>query len=108
MVLQPIYMSDHRLSFSNGCHTATKKGDFLKTFISSGTGFFTIYEGEVFKRESARDISRFYLIWPTKDGWRLKYFDYGKSVDITDEIFQDEHLALNFAYDFFLKGQKKI
>jgi len=78
----------------------------MKTFISSGTGFFTVYHGEKFDPTKQPDVSRYYLIWPTEQGWKVRFFDYSQQSNV-GASFDDEHLALASAYDHFICYQEK-
>ncbi|WP_225760291.1 hypothetical protein [Leclercia sp. Marseille-Q4284] len=79
----------------------------MKKFIVGGTIFYMLSPGErVQSNDIDYDCTRHYIIWSVDDSWHIKYkFSQGWE-NITEQNFETENAAFNFAYEHFQKTQK--
>lgn len=79
----------------------------MKKFIVGGTIFYMLSAGERMQSNDIdHDCSRHYIIWPVNESWRIKYRWGDKWDNITDQKFDTENAAFNFAYDHYIKAEK--
>lgn len=81
----------------------------MKRFKTGGMAFYMLAAGEFYPDPYAdKDFVGGYVVFPYEGKWLAQIFTRGKWVDLTDQRFDTENAAFNFAHDHYLSEQKKM
>ena len=81
----------------------------MKRFKSGGMAFYMLEPGELYPDAIAdKEYVGAYVVFPYEGKWLAQNHTRGKWVDITDQRFETENEAFNFAYEHYIAAQAEI
>lgn len=81
----------------------------MKTFKSGGVKFYMLAEGEGYPDPHAdNQYVGAYAVFPYEGKWCAQIHERNTWLDLTEQRFETENIAFNFAYDHYLAAQEKM
>lgn len=81
----------------------------MKTFKTGGVKFYMLAAGEPYPDPNAdNQYVGAYAIFPYEGKWLAQIHSKGSWLDLTDQRFDTENSAFNYAHDHYLSEQKKL
>ena len=81
----------------------------MKCFKYGGMAFYMLEAGENYPDATAdKEYIGAYVVFPFKGHWLAQILTQGNWTDITDQRFDSENAAFNFAYQHHTAAEEKL